>query len=524
MSTSPSARAPGLVLELRLLSGRFHATPWGHHANEGQVEWPPSPWRIARALAAVALRQPPGPSKALKALLCALGSTPPVFELPKLQPAHTRHYVPLGPKKDGVDHTTKILDGFLAGDRRHLPTVRVHWPALCPSADELAELDTLCRDLSYLGRAESWVEAGAILGTLESPTAVPTAAADPGPHTTPTPVALLRSQAAFDAWREGYIAAGGKRAGAPTDRWDALTVDTHALHRGRWSAAPGMCSVPYSVSEDPVPPRQRSAHRPASPPTLALYTIQDRVLPGVGQSLSMAEHVRRALLSLSDGAPVFVGRQADGTPMRGHRHAHVLPMARARAGRHIDTLAVFAPAGFDAQSQHALQRMTRLRRRDGRGAKGDGGELRLVLVALAHPEDFGAVNPAPGALALPQLGLAARWRSTTPFLCPRHPKRRADGWRDTAEEQLAAAWAGWLALRCPGPSQPTVVEVRRVHESPQDERLWARQFQRERRSGGGSQGSRRGHAFEVTLSTAVQGPVSLGYGAHFGLGQFAAVD
>ena len=30
--------------------GRYHATPWDASVNEGRVEWPPSPWRILRAL------------------------------------------------------------------------------------------------------------------------------------------------------------------------------------------------------------------------------------------------------------------------------------------------------------------------------------------------------------------------------------------------------------------------------------------------------------------------------------------
>ena len=40
------------VLELSFPAGRYHATPWGRHVNEGAVEWPPSPWRIVRALIA----------------------------------------------------------------------------------------------------------------------------------------------------------------------------------------------------------------------------------------------------------------------------------------------------------------------------------------------------------------------------------------------------------------------------------------------------------------------------------------
>lgn len=40
------------TLKLRFPGGRYHATPWGHHVNEGLIEWPPSPWRLLRALIA----------------------------------------------------------------------------------------------------------------------------------------------------------------------------------------------------------------------------------------------------------------------------------------------------------------------------------------------------------------------------------------------------------------------------------------------------------------------------------------
>ena len=38
------------VLRMEFPWGRYHATPWGRNVNEGHPEWPPSPWRILRAL------------------------------------------------------------------------------------------------------------------------------------------------------------------------------------------------------------------------------------------------------------------------------------------------------------------------------------------------------------------------------------------------------------------------------------------------------------------------------------------
>jgi len=38
------------TIRITLLSGRYGATPWGRSEHEGQVEYPPSPWRLLRAV------------------------------------------------------------------------------------------------------------------------------------------------------------------------------------------------------------------------------------------------------------------------------------------------------------------------------------------------------------------------------------------------------------------------------------------------------------------------------------------
>src|SRR5439155_14889775 len=45
-----------LTISIRFLTGRAHLHPWQTHHSEGRVEWPPSPWRLLRALVAVAGR------------------------------------------------------------------------------------------------------------------------------------------------------------------------------------------------------------------------------------------------------------------------------------------------------------------------------------------------------------------------------------------------------------------------------------------------------------------------------------
>src|SRR5690606_35486747 len=116
-------------------------------------EWPPSPWRICRALLATGFSklnwQEDNLPPVVENLIGSLAAVSPAYSLPKAVVAHSRHYMPTR------DKTTKVLDTFAYVGSQ--PVV-VHWPVrLEDEARKLLEL--LVESLSYLGRAESWVSA-----------------------------------------------------------------------------------------------------------------------------------------------------------------------------------------------------------------------------------------------------------------------------------------------------------------------------------------------------------------------------
>ncbi len=104
-----------LSIELRFPTGRYHATPWDQHVNEGGVEWPPSPWRLLRALVATWHLKASHEIDAteLTSLIEALAETPPTYRLPTAIGAHTRHYMPIGKLDKGIEKTTKVFDTFV---------------------------------------------------------------------------------------------------------------------------------------------------------------------------------------------------------------------------------------------------------------------------------------------------------------------------------------------------------------------------------------------------------------------------
>ena len=115
-----------LALRFNFLGGRYHANPWNRHVNEGEVAWPPDPWRLLRALIATwhhKIKIEGRYTEAnLNALIESLASAPPEYQLPPASHSHTRHYMPQWKAGD----TTLVFDAFAAID----PTTPMYmmWP------------------------------------------------------------------------------------------------------------------------------------------------------------------------------------------------------------------------------------------------------------------------------------------------------------------------------------------------------------------------------------------------------------
>src|ERR1700712_2932420 len=101
-----------VILKIRFSAGRYHATPWGRHVNEGVPEWPPSPYRFLRALYDVWQRKCfELPAEDVAAVLESMAEVPPHFVLPRASATHTRSYL----SSNAQDPTDKslVFDSFL---------------------------------------------------------------------------------------------------------------------------------------------------------------------------------------------------------------------------------------------------------------------------------------------------------------------------------------------------------------------------------------------------------------------------
>ncbi|MEO8601129.1 MAG: type I-U CRISPR-associated protein Csb2 [bacterium] len=527
------------TMVLRFPGGRYHATPGGHHVNEGLVEWPPSPWRLVRALIACGYSTqhwgdvPPQGRRLVEALSSAL----PEYRLPKVALGHSRHYMPTTKLKDGREETTLVLDTFAdVGDG----ALWVRWPTKV-DAEAQQLFDVLVAHLGYLGRSESWVLGESISDDLPLPDA-----GQAFPHSDNARPGRGFEQIALTApdipndyasWRSDEVEAAikdlrfslGKKPTQPqqkkiaaiqsvypADLVDCLQRDTAWWKAQKWSRAPGTRSVLYwregSALEvgPPSSPRVSGAHR-VEMMLLALTTPRGSksALPAVARTLPQAELLHRALVSKlgygGEPCPEIVGRDETGEPLKGHRHAHLLPVDLDGDGR-LDHIVMFAPMGLGARAQRAARNLRRTY------TKGGVGELQVAVAGVGALKDLRTIGSglAHGVEALlgPTTG-AASWVTKTPFVPPRHPKRRG---RATLVGQVEAELSG----RGFPLAKVDVLDWA-------GETLALRHFVR-RRQRGPQPPIDIGFAVRLLFDRPVAGPICLGYGSHLGLGLFQAVE
>lgn len=494
-----------LAIALSFPSGRFHATAWGRHVNEGTPEWPPAPWRLLRALVAVWKRTAHDDELANIHLPSAIAklTAPPLFKLPPATLAHTRHYMPQKQRGD----TAKVFDGFIAVSPGL--EVGVLWPHVELSVSEQEALGRVLSRLNYLGRAEGWCAArlcadwnalnGEACAWVEDDTGEihgPTASAAEATRL------LCADAATWNTW------AYGDDAHTPDPRWNLL-AETADLHAEGWSDPPGSRWVTYlrpaQALTPPPPARQRRPLATEARPRLARFALDGVVLPRTTETVYVAELARKRVQGifgkLFEGmsSPRFSGKQADGSPGAEHRHAFFLPTDDDGDGR-LDHLLLYAAEGFDSREMRALDVW--------RETRGPGS---VTLNVLWLGSDNRPVGPA------------RVWRSATPFVPTRHYKERGTK-RDTfPREQLAEMNLREELVRR---GLPEPVGLNRLKELvlPGGRPLNWRDFRQQRVFGEGRRGSDFGRGFEIEFAEEVTGPIAVGYACHFGLGLFVPVS
>jgi CRISPR-associated protein Csb2 len=413
-----------------------------------------------------------------------------------------------------TEKKTLVFDAFLRLDPHD--ELLVVWPHMQLSAPEKDLLDHLLERMGYLGRAESWVTCRMLDDWSELPNCGPRTSAESwgrGMDLEPVDLPVAVPPEEYSRWRAEEIQTLGLEkprlkkekalaATLPVDLLDALRLDTGDTRAVGWSRVPGTRMTSYlrprdCFSVNRSEPRSRVVFRRRI--TSARLALVGKPLPLLEDALKIGEAVRAAAMHHAerldhvDGIPTALsGHKMEEDPP--HQHAFYLPEDLDDDGR-IDHVTVHAPAGLGQGAIEALNRIERL-------WESRGAEWRVLLETYGSAEELGRH---------PYLIPSRTWQSVTPYL---HPwfRKKSFSVEDQIRREIAAR----------GLPEPELTPLTTVKIHGRDRRPV--HFHRFRRRTGLTQPDTRGSFWRLTFSRTVAGPMALGFGCHFGLGMFAALD
>ncbi len=499
-----------LVLRQEFVLGRFHATPWRVNSfDDPHGEWPPSPWRLVRAVTARwyqwarEAESPPAVAD-LESLQGALCKSTYAFHIPasawKGRPLRQYHptefgWRPAEKKKGGTRcyGTSLVQDNYWCVS----PEVPVWWfidgklwtPGL------VMALEQCLARMTYFGRAEAETRirlAGTQdvipepnCGLVESRTAdaapvmVPleSATRDDIERTTDNPDAVTRVVPPGARWLYA-IRPERPTVGEPR-RMPINRIDYHLVQFAiGWNVAPELRALV----------RLTSRFRGRVVRELVRIKSGEAAVTWSNASLDVRE-------SIAD----MIGKDANGNPLKGHCHTEFL--AWCEGGAPVRLLVWRSGRPFDAQEHAAvLSAACRDLAWGSAGQVADDWKVRLVPLDRAVP--------APPGFDGTQV---RRWESMTPYVPPRHHLRKG---HERSGEALVTQIRRELEVRGVAAGGDVDVDVLdqtswvAVHTPRREGRAAARQ------------GDRRGYWVRLTFQAPVHGPIRLGHSSSFGLGLF----
>lgn len=505
-----------LILRQSFPLGRFHATPWRVNPFDDPFgEWPPSPWRLVRAVVARWYQwsresaESPDLSQ-LDALARALCESSYSFYLPahamRGSPLRQYHPVEFGwvppAKKDKPIPRMKAYGTSLVQDNYwSVPTGddgTIWWfldgDAWTPQLIEV--LDRCIERLIYFGRAETFTTVRRDASSALRPNCEP---------------------------RDRPCSQASVRVLCP--QRDASRADVERITDDPQSAGrtiPPGAKLMYADVPPRVPVREQSAiFVPRTDCHLIQLAVGWSVAPEPRAIVRLTARYRSAVIrellaiktegqyrswraapkSFRSAIADMLGKDANGVPFREHSHTEFLSWWHDGA---LTRLLVWRGSrGFDAEEQRAILRAAaRELSWAAMGPDADAWKIRLIPLdaAVPAPPGFDATS-------------ATTWESLTPYVPPRH---RLRGGKPREAESLTVQIRHELTLRgVPGGEQVEVEEVSAV--------TWVAVHVPLRKTAGPTLGDRRGYWLRLTFPQPIVGPLRLGNSSSFGLGLFKPV-
>lgn len=467
-----------LTLEFKFITGRYHATQWGRNVNEGLVDWPPSPWRILRAIISAWKLYTKLEDEKVVPILEKMCKSDVTFHIPNAVQSHTRHYMPYANNK-----TEKIIDSFIMMDKEQ--SLHVKWNMLNLNNDEKEILKTITRQIRYIGRAESWCQINLHKEKI-TPNCIPLKYDENTSNKEIIDIMVPTSDATLAD----------------------LCIETSHMYKERTSHPKGSKTIQYLRPHDCLT-KIDSHSEYSSNIEVVRYIIAEKIPPDVTQTITIGDSIKRAAMSIygrqndNGVSETLSGKNANREKLeRGHTHAYYIPTDENLDGK-IDHVTIIAKKQFTKKEMFALGKIRTIRYGQ--------SSLDLIYEANGKIEDFNKVS---------LLHTSKKWESFTPYVLNRHMKLRGpkgnkiiiDGPAEQLKKEIQKRFGDDIKIK-----NLTITDSQSLMKSGRKP-IQFKRWRKHKLPGFGA------YKVKIEFESIMQGPLLFGHGAHYGLGMFVPFE
>ena len=478
-----------IAFKIFFRNGRFHATPWDKHVNECVPEWPPSIWRLSRAIISVWKKYTDIPNDEIIPIIYKLHQSIPTYYLPiaiKYNTCHYFHIIGKEPKK--------IFDAFVSIGNN---PVYIIYDTINLNEKELTTMNKILENMNYFGRSESLCDISIIDDEIPEPNCV----LFDGNTTQLDVVSVLQPSINSKFIDLDQVKITDKKQIENITR-NSFTVTVDMLKN--YTMPPSSKYVDYVRPKECFTPK-RQINNKLKNISCVKYAITG-MKPQIKDVIKIGDLSRIACMSIygkkhNHGvSKMFTGKDSNGIPLKGHNHAFFIPIHELQ-NQKLDHLVIFTTGQFNDDELNVLFELKRL-------YKYNVCDIELVYEDSGMLDDFSNMN---------MFRKNNVWYSVTPYIPTRHTKYKGKGKHkrlvDTPKDQIK-----WQLEK--DYSITSNVKSIKLFESNYIPNTNLRPIDFHKYRSHGSIGYNDVYTVRLEFNEPVQGPITLGYGSHYGMGLF----
>lgn len=497
------------AVNIEFCNGTYHGNMWGKHINEGRVDYPPSNWRVIRALISVQ-KQLYGDTKdeVVYPILKKLATNFPKYYLdPNATEGCLKHYIPTN-KSSSKGLKNLIFDTFVSA--KHCQII---WSNIRLIDDEKRILTELFENMYYLGRVES----RCIITTItdkkhKKPNCVPY-----GTDGTDNTMEITNNNMEAIS-----ILTPKASAFYPKERINSVFVTVKSLYKHSLKMPPGSKQILYirkkistdtTVTSPVITPIQETYKNNIN---FIRYAVRNRKIP-ITNALNLCKSVRTACMSdygyqnNNKTTYLFSGKDKNGKPLRGNIHAIFIPEYDSGSyPAYITHITVWSPKQMMGKKElHTLFHLNKI--------YGYKYHPEMPILELEY-DMSGVMNDN---RKLPMFSSGKKYISSTPFILPYFLKYR----KNDNKPKITIKELIKKEIKNRYPDIYSYLKNIKIEDSENTtiQGVLLSDFHTNKTRGTHNPGK---NPYKITLEFAklVRGPIMLGYASHMGLGMFISYN